>query len=343
MRFILWCEWFYDAENVLLTFLLFPVSPSGIVNLAFFLMVMGGTHPRGKTNVVVEPLKNDFDESLKEAARIFWMANTDCLSPSSNMAMVHYCTAEVHGGEYKDKIHCAWDAVGVPNTTPAEPITLEDGVPVVNQSADTGSLQQYILPNVTVGQSVTCKVAGPSGDADLYVRLGGPAAPGSEANECSSTSANSIEQCTTSVATEDTDVYAGVYAYGEYSNLSVECSVDGSSPPPPTGMTLEFGVPMVIEEASAGQVLDYVISDVNAGEVVACSLYGLLGDADLYLDVNGQAVPEPNTPTNDCESYTTDSFEFCLAAVSTNDSWVSVVVEVYTNVSSLTLVCFRLM
>jgi bacillolysin len=63
---------------------------SGIMNLAFALMVQGGSHPRGMTSVQVTAIDSDFDTSLKIAANIFYSANTACLTPGSNFEDARY-------------------------------------------------------------------------------------------------------------------------------------------------------------------------------------------------------------------------------------------------------------
>jgi hypothetical protein len=59
------------------------------------LVVKGGRHPRSKTNVLVgNPLGYDL------FGEIFYKANTNCLTPSSNFANARWCTADVIGASY---------------------------------------------------------------------------------------------------------------------------------------------------------------------------------------------------------------------------------------------------
>jgi bacillolysin len=206
-------------------------SNSGIANLAFSLMVTGGTHPRGKSSVVVPAINSDFGTSLLEAARIFYNSNTACLTPGSNFAAARYCTADVMGGAYAANIHAAWDAVGVPNIPPAPPITLTNGTPLTDQYGDTGEVRQYILNDVTAGSTVTCSLAASTGDADLYVRFGWAAIPDhtSALNDCASYGSDSNEQCTTSSAASSTSAFLAVYAYNGYSGMTILCTSGISS------------------------------------------------------------------------------------------------------------------
>jgi hypothetical protein len=88
---------------------------SGIANLAFYLLVMGGTHPSGKSSVNVAAIGFD------AAAKIFYEANIACLTPDSTFFLARYCTAAVtHREEHRASVHAAWDAVGVPATPTPE-------------------------------------------------------------------------------------------------------------------------------------------------------------------------------------------------------------------------------
>jgi vibriolysin len=201
---------------------------SGIANLAFVLLVEGGTHPRGKTSVNVTGIGFD------AAADIFYNANVDCLTPSSNFAAARYCTADIFGGPHAAAVHLAWDAVGVPNAPPPppnSPITLSDDVPLGNQYAVTGNIQPYIL-DVAAGHTVTCTTSCNNGDADLYLRFGTEAEPNpnSTVNECGSYSPDSNESCTTEAASSASTLYAGVHAYAGYTDLTIICtSTDGTN------------------------------------------------------------------------------------------------------------------
>jgi bacillolysin len=198
---------------------------SGIANLAFQLLVDGGTHPRGTTNVDVPPITSgSFDESFLEAMRIFYNANTACLTPLSNFAALRYCTAEVYGGEFRDAVNIAWDAVGVPTSPPVPPpppIDIVAGVPITNQSGTYNAYQEYRLTGVLAGQQVACRTSGDNGDADLYISFD----PRALLAECISGSYDSNEFCVTGMAPADSAARIQLHAYSAYENLTVECSI----------------------------------------------------------------------------------------------------------------------
>lgn len=199
---------------------------SGIANLAFKLLVTGGSHPRGKTTNNVTGI------GFEPAAEIFYNANVNCLTSSSNFAAARYCTADIFGGDHAASVHAAWDAVGVTNDPPAPPpedIPLVNNEPLDQQSAETGVIQQYTLAGIEPNQTVTCSTSGNNGDADLYLRFGSPAEanPNSSVNACGSYSSTSNESCTTGAAPIiGTTLYAAVHAYAGYTDLTVSCSVN---------------------------------------------------------------------------------------------------------------------
>ncbi|MBL9004118.1 MAG: M4 family metallopeptidase [Myxococcales bacterium] len=86
---------------------------SGIANLAFYLMVQGGSHPRMKSPTVVDGI------GLDKAMRIFYYANARLLTSTSDFQAARYATARaaeiLYGrcGREWQAVHAAWDAVGV--------------------------------------------------------------------------------------------------------------------------------------------------------------------------------------------------------------------------------------
>jgi bacillolysin len=126
---------------------------SGIANLAFYLFVNGGTHPRGKTSVVVkgliEILGGNEDEAFQAAGDIFFCTAWSCLTSQSSFADLRLCTTTICGstGRLQDdeiisSMKDAWDAVGV----------LENSIPnviVAPQSSAPPTSPPTIAPAVT--------------------------------------------------------------------------------------------------------------------------------------------------------------------------------------------------
>ena len=205
---------------------------SGIANLAYVLLVEGGSHPRGKTSVNVSGIGFD------KAAAIFYAANTGCLTAASNFAAARGCTADaaatLYGAAEEASVHAAWDAVGVPYPTPpAPPIALVDGQPVALELG-AGETQAYTLEVGAGASSVTFTTAGANGDADLYVKFGQTATRNNA--DCVSESSNSNETCTISSPAEGT-WHASVFAFSAFTGLTMtgetggggSCSAQGDS------------------------------------------------------------------------------------------------------------------
>lgn len=105
---------------------------SGIANLAFKMLVTGGRHPRGATDVnvmgLIEIFNHDEDLAFAVAGRVFYCANSECLTRHSTFDDARHCTATICGsfGIPEDplvvnSIHAAWYAVGVGDIPPLLP------------------------------------------------------------------------------------------------------------------------------------------------------------------------------------------------------------------------------
>ena len=305
---------------------------SGIVNLAFVLLVEGGVHPRSKTSIRVDPIDGlDFDRSLTEAARIFYMANTACLTPASNFAAARYCTADIHGGSHSEKVHKAWDAVGVPNEPPPTSmpsIELMDGQVLTGQSLEKNAVQEYLLHGVQEGEMVNCKIDGSNGDADLYVLF----EPRSSLIECTNLTNKSVEECTTGATTGASTAQVLVHAYDTFTNLSITCSTIR-----PT--VLENEIPVMHQSRTKGELAYYVLPGIKTDMIVLCSLFGDNGNADLYVRFNVAPFTDPEHPYDDCTSYESDSNEQCYTMPAPFSTSAYVVLSALEEYSDLTLVC----
>ncbi len=132
---------------------------SGIANLAFYLMVSGGSHPRAKTSIAVTAI------GLSRAEQIFYRALTVYLTSSSNYEAARNATAraasDLYGSTYATYVHQAWDAVGVP------------GGPVnMNETESNGSISTANA--ITTNGTNLRGFIGSSTDND-YFRIGVPA------------------------------------------------------------------------------------------------------------------------------------------------------------------------
>jgi hypothetical protein len=193
---------------------------SGIANLAFSLMVLGGKHPQGKTTVVVPAMDADFDKSLLAAAKVFYMANTACLTPSSGFFEIRECTM-LHAGTYSASVEAAWEAVGV------GPIPIDFGPPMTNLTVATAKSLRFVYKTVPAGSTVKCTTNGANGDADLYMSMISP----SYSRSCRSESGTSNEACSVGPVVEPAKVYVQVYSYASFTGLTLACTLSPTRAP----------------------------------------------------------------------------------------------------------------
>lgn len=190
---------------------------SGIANLAYYLLVAGGTHPRGKTSVNVPAI------GMAKAEKIFYRALTTYMTSSTNFQGARNATAQaaadLYGGssaEYNAVQKC-WDAVGAPGGA-VQVTTLSNGQTVSNLSASTGNWL-YFKITVPSGQSqLKVVTSGGSGDGDLYVRSGAlPTTSSYNGRSTGSTNAETVTIANPSAG----DWYIGFYAYSSFSGVSL--------------------------------------------------------------------------------------------------------------------------
>ncbi|GKY98047.1 subtilisin-like protein [Mayamaea pseudoterrestris] len=240
---------------------------SGIMNLAFTLMVQGGKHPRGKSNVVVPPIDQDFDTSLIIAAKIFYMANTACLTPLSGFYEIRECTM-LHAGNHVKSVEAAWQAVGL--------VTLYTNTPITGINAVKGQLLQYGIAGVPYGTTVSCSLNGDNGDADLYLTMQSIRNYDRSAS-CSSLGQYSTEACTVGSFQGDvTKVWITVYAYTAFTNLSLTCTKTSTWTP------LANGVAQTGLAASPGYANLFILPSIPPLTAVSCKVTTQTGVPTLY-------------------------------------------------------------
>jgi len=194
---------------------------SGIANLAFYLMTMGGTHPRGKTTVNVPAIdsSNSYNSILKAAA-IFYRANTVYLTASSNFADARAKTiqaaTDLYGATAAASVSAAWDAVGV-GATSTSSWTLIDSVG--NLSASRRKSLSFNEPTPAGATAIRFSISGGSGDADLYVKYG--SAPTTSSYDCRPYVAGNSESCTFTPAQSGT-YYIMLYGYSAFSGVTLK-------------------------------------------------------------------------------------------------------------------------
>jgi Zn-dependent metalloprotease len=153
-------------------------SNSGIANLAYYLMVMGGTHPRNMSTVNVTPLSATSSTSLDMAQKIWYRALTVYFTSSTTFQSARTATAQaatdLYGSAAAASVNQAWDCVGVPGGSGGGGgvTTLSNGQTVSNISVATGAWVYYKITVPSGQASLKINMSGGTGDADLYVKLG---------------------------------------------------------------------------------------------------------------------------------------------------------------------------
>lgn len=317
-----------------LTELAFRSISSGIANLAFVLMVSGGKHPRKKTDITVPRYRASFNDSMKDAAALFYSANAGCLTPSSGFNVLRECLLLFTNSTSDEaKINAAFSAVGIMKPAVA---SLTNGVPLANQKGSFFDTYYFKLDGVQAGEAVNCQTSADNGDADLFVRVGELPDPYefSTLNDCMSGNTGSDEECTTDPLIKSDAVYVAVRAAEDYAQLSVLCSRTGSI------SKLTSGVALAGQQGIASSTVYYVLEDLRRGSAVTCATTGSVGDADLFVRIG--SMPEPYVDgANDCQSVTAGvSNQTCTAVnrlLETSPAYVAVYAA--TAFDGLTLNC----
>ena len=202
-------------------------SNSGIANLAFYMMVMGGTHPRGKTTVSVPALSATASTSLNMGAKIWYRALTVYMNSSTNFEGARNATAQaatdLYGAAANNTVHKAWDAVAVPGTPGGggSVTVLTNGVAQTSLSGSTGT-SKFFKITVPSGQTkLEIILSGGSGDADLYAKRGSQPTTSSYDYRSAGSTNNETITVTNPVAG---DWYITVYAYATYSGASLKAT-----------------------------------------------------------------------------------------------------------------------
>ena len=205
---------------------------SGIANLAWKLMVTGGTHPRGKTTVSVPALSATAMTSIDMAAKIWYRALTVYMTSSTNFQGARTATAQaatdLYGATAAATVHKGWDAVGVPGTPGGGTgtTTLTNGVAVTGIGASTGAWKHYKIAVPSGQTKLDIVMSGGTGDADMYVKRGSQPTSSSYDYRPYLNGNNETVSVTNPVAG---DWYISLYAYSTYSSVSLKATYTGAA------------------------------------------------------------------------------------------------------------------
>ena len=280
---------------------------SGIANLAFYLLVEGGSHPRDKTSFVVPAI------GLEKAEQIFYRAQTTYLTPSSNFQAARNATAlaaqDLYGDEEVEAIQLAWCAVGVNgcNVGGNNGTELENGVAANNLSGATGSTAFWTFEIPADATNLEVKISGGSGDADLYVRRG--SAPTTSSYDCRPYQNGNNETCTFATPASGT-WHVMIRGFSSYSSLTLVASWTEPDPGPgpvPADDELLNDIPRTGLSGAAASLQYYTINIPEGANNLVISMSGGSGDADLYVRRGAQ----PTTSVYDCRPFVGGNTENC--------------------------------
>jgi len=282
---------------------------SGVGNLAFCLLSNGGTHPRGKTNVLVPSI------GLQTAIRILYEAQANYMTPTTTYAaartaMEDAAAALGYDQATRDAVGCAWAAVRVgtapaicTDTVPPPPTDgmLQNNVPVTGLYGAMGEKKYWSL-EVPAGQSsVSFTISGGTGDADLYVLSVNK--PTLTSYSCRPYLNGNSETCAFVNPAAGT-WWAMLNAYSNYSGVTLTGKY--ASGPPVGDPLLTNGIPKT-GLAGASGTKSYWRIKTPAGKTLTVKISGGTGDADLYVRFGSR----PTTSTFACRPYLNGNNETC--------------------------------
>jgi vibriolysin len=275
---------------------------SGISNLAFYLLSQGGTHPRAKTSTVVAGI------GIEKAARIFYKANVDLMTPSTTFEQAKIATEQAaqqlgYDAATIASVSNAWKAVGVGVPVPPPVNTpVEKNVPVSNVSGARGSKQYFSFQVPEGAYDLNVTIAGGTGDADMYVRFGN--APTTSQYDCRPYKSGNNETCTFAAPAQGT-WYAMLNGFSAYSGVTFTVTWKGGYVPIEGGVQLDglSGVP------GSDQVYKLTVP-ARAGGVdnnVHVRVFNGTGNADIYV----QQGSAPSLFEYECRSVKEGNSEVC--------------------------------
>jgi vibriolysin len=300
---------------------------SGIANLAFYLLSQGGTHPRGKSTIVVTGIGMD------KAIRLFYAINVNILTSNSKYAQARSASMSAATDlgfteAERNSVADAWSAVGV-GAAPPPPadVVLTNGTTVTGLGGTLGT-QRFFKIDVPAGQqSLVFRLNGGTGDADMYVGAVGTK-PTLTTYICRPFLNGNTETCTITNPAAGT-YYAMLNAYTAYSGTSLVATYTAG---PAGDPILQNGVPVTGISGASGNTKFWKITP-GAGRTLTVRISGGSGDADLYLRPGAR----PTTSNWSCRPYLNGNNEVCtVPSTAAGDYYI--MLRAFSTYSGVTLV-----
>ncbi|WP_305885082.1 pre-peptidase C-terminal domain-containing protein [Pleionea sp. CnH1-48] len=196
-------------------------------------------------------------------------------------------------------------------------------VPVENLSASTGDQTEFYFDVPAEARSVSFKMSGGSGDADIYVKFGSK--PTTSSYDCRPYKSGNTETCSFSPAQEGR-YYVMIRAYRSYSGASLVASyTEGSID------DVRFEEVDLSDQRGGWQHFTLEVPD-NMSELLA-TMSGGSGDADLYVRYGSQ----PTTSSYQCRPYKNGNNESCRITSPSAGTWY-ISVRAYSSYSGVNLI-----
>ncbi|WP_404371638.1 M4 family metallopeptidase [Corallococcus coralloides] len=191
---------------------------SGVPNLAFALLAKGGTHPRGRSSIVVTGI------GVQKAAQIWYYANANLYTASTTYEQAKTWTIQAaaalgYDAATQASVKAAWEAVGV--GVPITCTALTNGVAKTGLSGASGS-QTYYCIDLPASKASTYVMSGGTGDADMYIKFG--SAPTTTSYDCRPYLSGNNETCSAAAKTASGKMYIMLRGYSAYSSVSLKAT-----------------------------------------------------------------------------------------------------------------------
>ncbi|WP_309897570.1 M4 family metallopeptidase [Archangium sp.] len=275
---------------------------SGISNAAFHLLSQGGTHPRAKTTTVVAGI------GIEKAARIFYKANADLMTPSTTFEQAKIATEQAAQQLGFDaatiaSVSNAWKAVGVgvPVPPPVN-VPVVKNQPVPNLSGARGTKQYFSFQVPEGAYDLNVSIAGGTGDADMYVRFNN--APTTSLYDCRPYKSGNAETCLFAAPSQG-NWYVMLNGFSAYSGVTLTVTWKGGYIPVQGNVQVDG----ISGGAGSEQIYKLVVPARTGGETnnVHVRIFNGTGNADIYV----QHASAPNTFEYECRGVREGNVEGC--------------------------------
>mgnify|MGYP001591367620 CR=1 FL=1 len=202
----------------------------------------------------------------------------------------------------------AFDAAGNVGTSAAVSITvnnnttgsaLQNGVPESNLGGAAGSTATYTLSVPSGATSLSFKLSGGTGDADMYVKFG--SAPTTSSYDCRPYVNGNNETCDISAVQAGT-YYVMIQGFAAYSGGSLVGSFSSTA-----SNVLTNGVATSAISGAASSAQYFTLEVPASATSLSFAMSGGTGDADMYVRFGAA----PTTTTYDCRPYLGGNNETC--------------------------------